>query len=179
MSIVRGYPDYMVLNIMYTIKKYPNTTYNDLMMKHLDLPKLAVKVILRQLLKADIVYKDSPEDPYFHLSTKGELVWEDVYEKVQTQFDVLNVIAGRGGMTLEEISDELRWKIGPAERFTLLMIDDGLLTYLDEEELRRRNIKSSILVKQVRDKPGEYMAITPRGKQLWAKLLPLPFIDEL
>ena len=179
MSIIRGYPDYVTLSIMYTIKTKPNTTYKDLVMKHPRLGKLIVKRILQQLFEADIVYKDRPEDDFFYLTTKGELAWEDGHEKVQTQFDVLNVFTGRNGMTLAEISDELQWKLANAESFIMGMINDGLLTYLDEEEATRRNFRNAMLIRHLRTYPFQYLAITPEGNRLWMKLRKLPFIDEL
>lgn len=178
-SIVKGYPDYMTLRIMYTIRKYPNTTYNDLLMKNLDLPKLAVKVILTQLFKAGIVTKDSPEDEFFYLTTKGKRVWAVVYDKVLTQFYVLDVFGGRNGMTLDEISDELHWKRDRANRFLMEMWKDGLLTFLDDKEASRRDIRNPMLLQQLRLSPFEYLAITPKGKQLWMKLRKLPYINEL
>ena len=178
-SIIKGYPDYMTLRIMYTIKKYPNTTYNDLVMKNLDLPKLAVKVILTQLFKAGIVYKDSPEDNFFQLTTKGRRVWAVTYDKVLTQFYVLDVFGGRNGMTLDEISDELHWKRDRADRFLTEMWKDGLLTFLNPEEASRRDIRNSMLLRYLATHPFEYLAITPKGKQLWGKLRKLPYLNEL
>lgn len=91
MSIIRGYPDYVTLSIMYTIRTKPNTTYHDLLRKHPRLGKPVVKEILQRLFEADIVYKDRPEDDFFYLTTKGELAWEQGYDKVLTQFYVLDV----------------------------------------------------------------------------------------
>lgn len=179
MSIIKDYPDYMTLSIMYTIRTKPDTTYKDLLMKHLNLPKADVKAILQRLFDADIVYKDRPEDNFFYLTTKGELAWEDGYEKVQTQFDVLNVFAGRNGMTLDEISDELHWQRDNANRFLMGMYKDGLLTFLNEEEAARRDFKNAMLIRYLKTHPFEYLAITPKGNQLWAKLRKLPFIEEL
>ena len=178
MSIVKDYPDYMTLSIMYTIRTKPDTTYSDLL-KHTRLPKIAVKSILQQLFDADIVYKDRPEDNFFYLTTKGELVWGDVYEKVQTQFDVLNIMVGRNGMSLDEISDELQWKRDNANTFLMGMYKDGLLTFLNAEEASRRNFKNAMLIRYLRTHPFEYLTVTPRGKNLWAKLRNLPYIDEL
>lgn len=98
---------------------------------------------------------------------------------MQTQFDVLNIMVGRNGMSLDEISDELRWKRGNANHFLMGMYKDGLLTFLNAEEASRRNFKNATLIRYLRLHPFEYLAVTPRGKNLWAKLRNLPYIDEL
>lgn len=82
-------------------------------------------------------------------------------------------------MTLEEITDELQWRRANAEPFIMGMISDGLLTYLDEEEATRRDFRNAMLIRHLRKNPFQYLAITTKGNQLWAKLRKLPFIEEL